>query len=59
MFNMIIVINESKKLAKHISCKCKCRFNEKNGGVVINVYVNVKKVCMWKDCVWYPAICNR
>ena len=46
MFNMIIVINESKKLAKHISCKCKCRFNEKNSGVVINVYVNVKNVCM-------------
>ena len=29
MFNMITRINESKVLAKHISCKCKCRFDGK------------------------------
>ena len=27
VFNMITEINESKTLAKHISCKCKCRFD--------------------------------
>ena len=29
VFNRIAVINESKTLAKHIWCKCKCRFDEK------------------------------
>ena len=28
VFNMITGINESKTLTKHISCKCKCRFDE-------------------------------
>ena len=27
VFNMIITINESKILTKHISCECKCEFN--------------------------------
>ena len=27
MFNMITGINESKILTKHISCKCKCKFD--------------------------------
>ena len=27
MFNMITGINELKALTKHISCKCKCRFD--------------------------------
>ena len=27
VFNIIAGINESKTLAKHISCKCKCRFD--------------------------------
>ena len=27
MFNMITGINESKELTKHISCKCKCKFD--------------------------------
>ena len=49
IFNMITGINESKKLIKHISCKRKCRFDGKkviqiNGGVTINVDVNVKSV---------------
>ena len=26
-FNMITGINESKLLTKHLSCKCKCKFN--------------------------------
>ena len=29
VFNMITGINESKTLTKHISCKCKCRFDGK------------------------------
>ena len=29
MFNMITGINELKLLTKHISCKCKCKFDEK------------------------------
>ena len=29
VFNMITGINESKRLTKHISCKCKCRFDWK------------------------------
>ena len=28
VFNMIAEINESKTLTKHISCKCKCKFNK-------------------------------
>ena len=27
VFNMISRINESKSLTKHISCKCKCKFD--------------------------------
>ena len=27
MFNMITEINETKTLTKHISCKCKCKFD--------------------------------
>ena len=27
VFNIITRINESKALAKHISCECKCRFD--------------------------------
>ena len=49
MFNMITGINESKALTKHISCKCKCRFDGKNviqinGEITINVDVSVKNV---------------
>ena len=29
VFNMITGINESKTLAKHIPCECKCRFDGK------------------------------
>ena len=30
MLNMIIGINESKTLTKHILCECKCKFNGQN-----------------------------
>ena len=29
VFNMITGINESKILTKHISCKCKCKFDKR------------------------------
>ena len=48
VFNMIAGTNESEILTKHISCECKCRFDEKkthmNGGITINVDVSVKNV---------------
>ena len=48
---MITRINEWKTLAKHISCKCKCKFDgikstQFNGGITINVYVSVKNMYM-------------
>ena len=49
MFSMIIGINESKTLTKHISCKCKCKFhghgrkcNSNQSEIRINVGVSVK-----------------
>ena len=29
VFSVITGINQSKRLTKHVSCKCKCRFNRK------------------------------
>ena len=58
VFNMITEINEAKTLTKQISCKCRCKFDEKN----IN---NYKFQCQWKkhhlceiDNVWNVATCN-
>ena len=53
--------NRSKRtkkiLKKHISCKCKCRFDGKNviqinGGIMINVDVNVNNVIYVKTIVF-------
>ena len=57
VFDMITGINESKTLTKHISFKCKCRFDEKNvilinGGITINVDVRVKNVIYVKKIVF-------
>ena len=54
MLNLIIGINESKTLTKHISCKCKCRFKEEkviqtNDGILINVDVSVNNVMYVKN----------
>ena len=40
-----------KKIAKHISCKCKCQFDgikstQINGRITTNVYVSVKNIYM-------------
>ena len=40
---MITGINESKILTKHISCKCKCKF-QIDDGITINVDVSVKNI---------------
>ena len=61
---MIIGINESKILSKHISCQCKCRFDEIkcNSDLWWN---NDKCRCECKKCdvyekdyVWNSATCN-
>ena len=64
VFNMITEINESKTLTKHISCKCKCRFD----GIKCNSdqwWNNDKCRCECKkrhvyekDYVWNPATCS-
>ena len=51
---MITGINESKMLRRHISCECKCRFNEKNviyiiGEISINVDVSIKNTMYVKN----------
>ena len=57
VFNIITGINESKSLPKDISCKCKGRFDGKsviqiNGGIKINVDVNVKNVIYVKKIIF-------
>ena len=54
VLNMITGINESKMLRRHISCECKCRFNEKNviymiGEISINVDVSIKNTMYVKN----------
>ena len=51
---MITGINEPKTLTKHISCNCKCKFDEKK--------CNSGQWCVWnpclKSCVWNPVTCS-
>ena len=54
---MITEIDESKRLTKHISCGCKCRFDGKNviqinGGIIINVDLNVNNVMYTKKIMF-------
>ena len=49
MFNMITGKNQSKILAKDISCKCKCKFDRRNviqidGGITINADASTKNI---------------
>ena len=64
MFNMITGINESKTLTKHISCKCKCKFDGRkcNSDQWWN---NDECRCEYKKChvcekdyIWNPATCS-
>ena len=64
MFNIIIGVNESKTLTKHISCKCNCKFDGKScnsdqwqNNVKCQCECRKHHVCE-KDYVWNPAICN-
>ena len=64
VFNIIIGINESKTLTKHISCERKCKFDRTK--CKSNQWWNNDKCrCECKkhhiceeDYVWNPAICN-
>ena len=54
---MITAINESKTLANHISCKCKCKFEEKNviqnnGEITTNVDVSVENIMHVKKIIF-------
>ena len=55
---MITGENESKILTKHISCKCKCRFDRKKiiikitGGITIKSDVSVKNIIYMKKIVF-------
>ena len=58
MFNMITGTNESKTLTKHISCKCKCKFdgrkyNSNQSGITINVTVSAKNIKYVKSEKYY------
>ena len=63
LFYMITGINELKILAKHISCKCKCRFDGRkcNSDQCWNndkcrCECKKRHVCE-KDYVWNPFTC--
>ena len=64
VFNMIKGINESKTLAKHISCECKCRFDGRKSNSdqwwnnnKCRCECKERHVCK-KDYVWNPATYN-
>ena len=64
VFNMITGVNESKTLTKHVSYKCKCKFD----GRKYNSYQKWNKDKCWcecekhhiceKDYIWNPARCS-
>ena len=64
VFNMITEVNKSQTLPKHVSCKCKCKFDgrkcnsnhKSNNGKCWCVNVECKKhhICE-KDYIWNPA----
>ena len=55
---MITGINKSKTLANHISCKCKCKFDERkcNLGKWWN---KVKRACECKNVMYVEKIIFR
>ena len=63
LFNTITRIDESKSLTKHISCKCKCRFDGRkcNWGQWWNNkcrHEQKKHYLCEKGYVWNLATCN-
>ena len=62
VFNMITGINESKALTKHISCKCRCKFDGKKFKpnqcrIPINVDVSVKNALYVKKIMFGILLC--
>ena len=54
---MVARRNESKTLAKDISCECKCKFDggkyiQIDGRIMINVMVSVKNIIYVKKILW-------
>ena len=64
MFSMMTGINESKTLTKHVSCECKCKFDETK--CKSNQWWNndkcrcecIKHRICEKDYIWNPTTCN-
>ena len=57
MFNMVTGINESKTLAKHIACKCKCKLMVESviqikSRIMINVGANAKNTIYVKKIIF-------
>ena len=64
MFNIITGINESKTLTKHLSCKCKCKFdgrkcnsNQKWNNDKCQCEYKKNDICR-KYYIWNPATCS-
>ena len=62
VFNMITQINELKTLRKHISCKCKCKFdgrkcNQKRNNNKCRRECKKHHTCE-KNYIWNPATCS-
>ena len=55
MLNTIIGINKSKTLTKHISCKCKCKFDGRNCNSD-QWWNNDKCQCGYKNVVYMKKI---
>ena len=64
MFSIIIEINQSKTLTKHISCKSKYKFDKTkcNSNQWCNndkCWCEFKKHHIFeKDCLWNPSTCS-
>ena len=67
VFNIMTGINESKRLTKHISCECKCRFdgrkcnsNQKwnNNKCRCEFKIPAEYHACKKDFIWNHATCN-
>ena len=57
MLNIITEVNESKTLTNNISCKCKCKFDEKKCNSnqwwnMVNVDVSVKNITYVKKIIF-------
>ena len=54
VFNIMTGINRSKTLPKHMSCKCKYKFDRRK--CKSNQKWNNNKG--WYECIWNPAMCS-